>query len=50
MRAAGQLLNEDLAELAWRFGQDHLLLEATFPDTYPDQPFSLRVILPRCVW
>lgn len=48
--AAGRMLNEDLAELAWRHGQDHLLLEATFPSNYPDQPLSLRMVAPRCTW
>jgi len=50
LHAAGRRLNEDLAQLNWRFGQDHLLLEVAFPEDYPEQPFTLRVVLPRCVW
>lgn len=30
--------------------QDHLLMEASFPASYPREPFLLRMIRPRCVW
>ena len=46
----GRQLNADLARLARRHGQDSLLMEASFPASYPDQPFAVRVITPRCVW
>lgn len=48
--AAGRLLNEDLAQLWYKHERDHLLLEAAFPSSYPDAPFTLRVVQPRCVW
>ena len=48
--AAGRHLNEDLAQSAWSGGPAHLLLEADFPWNYPQQPFSLRLVKPRCMW
>ena len=45
---AGRKLNEDLNQLGLAFGQDFLLMEATFPPEYPDKPFFLRVLSPRC--
>eukprot|EP00803_Ostreobium_quekettii_P002265 evm.model.scf_2590.1 EVM.evm.TU.scf_2590.1 scf_2590:1117-4689(-) len=46
----GRQLNRDLAELARRHGQDHLALDITFPEDYPQQPFFVRVVTPRCRW
>ncbi|KAK9819125.1 hypothetical protein WJX74_005594 [Apatococcus lobatus] len=45
---AGRKLNEDLHKLALAHGQDYLLMEATFPADYPEKPFFLRVLSPRC--
>ena len=45
---AGRKLNEDLHKLGLAHGQDYLLMEATFPPDYPDKPFFLRVLSPRC--
>lgn len=47
---AGCDLNADLAQLAALYGQDHLLMEATFPSNYPEAPFFLRMVTPRCCW
>jgi len=46
----GAALNHDLAALAQRFGPQHdcILFELRFPDSYPSQPFLLRVVTPRC--
>lgn len=41
-------LNKDLQELKEQYGQDHLLMEATFPNTYPSKPLFLRLVSPRC--
>ncbi|CAD7697949.1 unnamed protein product [Ostreobium quekettii] len=46
----GRQLNQDLAQLAARHGQDHLAMEITFPEDYPQQPFFIRVVTPRCRW
>lgn len=46
----GRQLNVDLSQLAERHGQDHLLMEVSFPEDYPQQPFFIRVITPRCRW
>lgn len=47
---AGCDLNSDLAQLKAEHGQDHLVMEATFPSDYPASPFFLRMVTPRCVW
>ena len=31
-------------------GQDHILMECTFPGDYPNKPFFLRIISPRMCW
>ena len=31
-------------------GQDHILMECTFPGDYPNSPFFLRIISPRMCW
>lgn len=31
-------------------GQDHILMECTFPSDYPNKPFFLRIISPRMSW
>lgn len=46
---AGKLLNQDLARLQAKQGQDHILFELLFPDDYPSLPFFLRVVSPRYV-
>ncbi len=46
--AGGQDLNADLRQLHQRHGQDHILLEIGFPADYPTQPFTLRIVSPRC--
>lgn len=48
-RAGGRRLNHDLRKLAQQHEQDHLLLEAAFPAIYPVEPFSLRIVTPRCI-
>ena len=45
---AGRQLNQDLAQLGAAHGQDYILMEAIFPPEYPNKPFFLRVITPRC--
>ena len=47
--AGGQDLNADLRQLRQKHGQDHILLEIGFPADYPTQPFSLRIVSPRCM-
>lgn len=44
----GRNLNKDLRDLKEQHGQDHLLMEVTFPNTYPAKPFFLRLVSPRC--
>ncbi|KAK9832429.1 hypothetical protein WJX74_009995 [Apatococcus lobatus] len=46
----GRDLNADLAQLFRKKGQNHLVMEIQFPQSYPSDPFFLRVISPRCVW
>lgn len=36
--------------LAALHGQDHILMECTFPADYPNKPFFLRIISPRMCW
>ncbi|KAK9817931.1 hypothetical protein WJX72_004478 [[Myrmecia] bisecta] len=47
---AGKDLNSDLQRLKHRYGQDHMLMEIAFDADYPQKPFFLRVVSPRCVW
>lgn len=44
------LLPQDLKELKRKHGQDHILMEITFSNSYPRNPFFLRVVSPRCQW
>ena len=46
----GRRLNEQLGLLNAMHGQDHIVMEAVFPEDYPNSPFSVRVITPRMVW
>jgi len=46
----GRAMNQDLAELKRRYGQDYVLMEMAFPNDYPNRPFSLRVVSPRMMW
>jgi hypothetical protein len=46
----GKQLNKDLAKLKQRHGMDHLLMELQFPSDYPNEPFFLRIVAPRCQW
>ncbi|KAK9814694.1 hypothetical protein WJX72_010012 [[Myrmecia] bisecta] len=48
--AGGAALNGDLAQLKNQYGQDYLLMELKVPSDYPQDPFFLRVISPRCMW
>ena len=36
--------------LAALHGQDHILMECSFPAEYPNKPFFLRIISPRMCW
>ncbi len=36
--------------LAALHGQDHVLMECSFPADYPNKPFFLRIISPRMCW
>eukprot|EP00198_Chlamydomonas_reinhardtii_P002126 XP_001691462.1 predicted protein [Chlamydomonas reinhardtii] len=50
--AAGRQLNADLRRLGQMRGsggQDYILMEVSFPQDYPTNPFFLRVVSPRCV-
>eukprot|EP00884_Botryococcus_braunii_P011162 jgi/Botrbrau1/20046/Bobra.200_1s0051.1 len=47
---AGFYLNQDLKTLSETYKQDHMLMEIDFPREYPDKPFLLRVVSPRCCW
>ncbi|KAL4433806.1 hypothetical protein ABPG75_000247 [Micractinium tetrahymenae] len=46
---AGMQLNADLERLKSQHGQAHgaLLLEVSFPEAYPAEPFFLRIVRPR---
>lgn len=48
---AGAAMNRDLQELKRSSGQDFILMEIRFPDgdSYPTNPFFLRVVTPRCM-
>ena len=46
--AGGKDLNDDLRQLYRKHGQDHILLEISFPADYPTHPFMLRIVSPRC--
>ena len=46
--AGGKDLNADLQQLHRKHGQDHILLEISFPTDYPTHPFTLRIVSPRC--
>lgn len=46
----GHNLNADLAALQRRYGQGKILMEILFPDSYPLDPFTLRVVRPRMAW
>jgi ubiquitin-conjugating enzyme E2 Q len=48
--AGGKQLNADLVALNSRRGQDHCVMEVSFPKDYPTRPFSLRCVSPRFVW
>lgn len=43
----GKDINNDLNKLKKDKGQDHIKLEITFPDDYPNLPFRIRVVSPR---
>jgi len=48
---AGRDLNSDLNALSrLRGGFDHIRMEVSFPQDYPNRPFFLRCIAPRFVW
>lgn len=46
----GRNLNDDLNNLAALHGQDHVLMECSFPADYPNKPFFLRIVTPRMCW
>ena len=39
-----------LQNLAALHGQDHVLMECSFPADYPNKPFFLRIVTPRMCW
>ena len=43
----GRDLNADLAALQRRYGQGKILMEILFPESYPLDAFTLRVVRPR---
>ena len=46
----GRNLNSDLAALQRGYGQGKIIMEILFPDSYPVDPFTLRVVRPRMTW
>ena len=46
---AGLDLRSDLSRLDKYYGQDYILLEFRFEQTYPVKPFLARVVSPRCM-